>query len=1159
MYVQSIQLLDAPGIALPLSLSDLTPQLIILVGPNGSGKSTIGRIIKWQLWPEGVHTAVHASIDWKLKPGDAVAKATVYAGSVHWPDGAPHIPDQAANAWSMNVRALLNERDGALAKVIETALSGGFDLPAVESKFDGSGRVPRNLLKAKNEAQKALQRALDDSEALERKAERLAALIVDVKRAVAAHDEKVLAEYALTLAKKRTARRQQQSVLEQLPGALDRLRVGLDVEIDESTTEVAESKDLIQTRENDLQALDGLVSQLAFPMNEPSIEDVETYITHADTLHELERKLASHTVALTGARSAVTTAKGAILLDTERVEAPGQDAIEALEKALSNVSELTASHAAVVRILQELADPLQTSDPDALSDGARHMRSWLRAPQALVISRAQARANPWGPTVVAIVAALLVIVALGLIITLATEFPAIVAAIAVVLVLCLVAIAVLTVLGLRKPVAATIPAGTDLRAQLQAAWPASAGAEPSNWETDVVTQHLDALEQSIQQGRAAVQLEAQRATAEKRVRSITVERDEAEANLETTVQALGLTTGFAHATLASQAHRLEALAAANQTLALSLSERDEVERQLEAQRQIIQSWLVRVLPSASDSSSAGVKSSLNAISKRLTNLEAARKDARNKRLSIVECTSRNDRQREKLTALWSGAGIPEGERNTLRERLASLGDWEKTQTALTLFAREILALEIKFEQRPDLVNLTEAEAEALIEEQNVLAGTHIDKQAQLSDLQKEIEGALNGDTIQTLTAQQEIAQGQLSDQRDKDAQKAVGRALLQWLNGKVSRDSTPGVLKGARKRFLQFTQDRYSLEVSDGGFVALDHQDGRRRSLDQLSDGTRIQLLLATRLAFLEEAEGQGPKLPLFLDEVLSTTDPERFDQIGRCVLQLVEEGRQVFYATADKAEVVQWHRLCAAVEAPLPKVFHMDEAAVRIPWPDTVALSATVRVRAPDPTGSTTRDYAAQLGVSLPGPRTSFGNWPLILLMHDDLNAAAACWNDGLERVGPFRARHHHGVPLPINFEQTARVLARADLLDAVLELRKIGRGEVVTWADVKASGAITPTRRAEMAACLEVHHDDAVAYLAAVRNIGNMTKKKAQQLEDYFLHQHIIDPQAVLDLDDLAEQALIRVTEHLQAGTMDAGDVRSFVDWVNDVLTVKDALASS
>ena len=52
----------------------------------------------------------------------------------------------------------------------------------------------------------------------------------------------------------------------------------------------------------------------------------------------------------------------------------------------------------------------------------------------------------------------------------------------------------------------------------------------------------------------------------------------------------------------------------------------------------------------------------------------------------------------------------------------------------------------------------------------------------------------------------------------------------------------------------------------------------------ELSDGTRIQLLLACRLAYLEEAEGDT-KTPLFLDEVLSTTDPERFTAVAGAVI----------------------------------------------------------------------------------------------------------------------------------------------------------------------------------------------------------------------------------------------------------------------------------
>ena len=108
-------------------------------------------------------------------------------------------------------------------------------------------------------------------------------------------------------------------------------------------------------------------------------------------------------------------------------------------------------------------------------------------------------------------------------------------------------------------------------------------------------------------------------------------------------------------------------------------------------------------------------------------------------------------------------------------------------------------------------------------------------------------------------------------------------------------EDAPELLKRARDWFISFTHKRYVLEISsDGLFQALDTHTQQRHSLSELSDGTRVQLLLAARIAFIEHTERGGPPMPLFLDEALSTTDPKRFKEIARAVLTLAQT-RQIF------------------------------------------------------------------------------------------------------------------------------------------------------------------------------------------------------------------------------------------------------------------------
>jgi uncharacterized protein YhaN len=77
-----------------------------------------------------------------------------------------------------------------------------------------------------------------------------------------------------------------------------------------------------------------------------------------------------------------------------------------------------------------------------------------------------------------------------------------------------------------------------------------------------------------------------------------------------------------------------------------------------------------------------------------------------------------------------------------------------------------------------------------------------------------------------------------------------------------------------------------------------------------------MQLLLAVRVAFAQSAEIDA-KLPLVLDEVLSATDPERFAAVADAVLELVKDGRQVFYLTCQPPDAAIWRERAkaAAVE----------------------------------------------------------------------------------------------------------------------------------------------------------------------------------------------------------------------------------------------------
>jgi len=87
-------------------------------------------------------------------------------------------------------------------------------------------------------------------------------------------------------------------------------------------------------------------------------------------------------------------------------------------------------------------------------------------------------------------------------------------------------------------------------------------------------------------------------------------------------------------------------------------------------------------------------------------------------------------------------------------------------------------------------------------------------------------------------------------------------------------------------------------------------------SLDRLSAGTRVQLLLSVRLAFIEQQE-QGYRLPIILDETLANSDDEKAEQIMHAVLEICRNDRQVFYCTAQMDELDKWKQTIDSDDEP--------------------------------------------------------------------------------------------------------------------------------------------------------------------------------------------------------------------------------------------------
>lgn len=108
------------------------------------------------------------------------------------------------------------------------------------------------------------------------------------------------------------------------------------------------------------------------------------------------------------------------------------------------------------------------------------------------------------------------------------------------------------------------------------------------------------------------------------------------------------------------------------------------------------------------------------------------------------------------------------------------------------------------------------------------------------------------------------------------------------------------VIKRANEWLECLTQNRCTSLKEDGQRITVVDtvDDNRTKKIEQLSTGTKVHLALAVRLAVIEQSETQHLRFPLFLDEVMATSDSDARTALAEALKEIAKE-RQVIVLTS--------------------------------------------------------------------------------------------------------------------------------------------------------------------------------------------------------------------------------------------------------------------
>ncbi|MFA7671964.1 MAG: hypothetical protein WCY53_06905, partial [Sphaerochaetaceae bacterium] len=176
---------------------------------------------------------------------------------------------------------------------------------------------------------------------------------------------------------------------------------------------------------------------------------------------------------------------------------------------------------------------------------------------------------------------------------------------------------------------------------------------------------------------------------------------------------------------------------------------------------------------------------------------------------------------------------------------------------------------------------------------------------------------------------------ELNQLRISQVESKTVQFLFEYLEEVSQQSADSVILQSAASWFERITSNRYLLKVNNEDFFAFDNVNQTNYDFSQLSDGTRIQLIFAIKIAFIESQEAfSGVKFPLFMDELLANSDDKRSLAIIKAISEIAKE-RQVFYFTAQADEVEKFKSYADEVfnEISMQKLWSKDRSSPLVPF----------------------------------------------------------------------------------------------------------------------------------------------------------------------------------------------------------------------------------
>ena len=1133
MLLKRLKIDRLPGIDESFEIKPSSPGIHVIFGPNAIGKSSICRAVKCLYWDD-LGPSERTSVTGQFELDGENWQAEREGSRLRWrfedelraPPGIPASHNH--RSFFLRLRDLIDPSlDGTrdIASEIKRQMSGGYDLRDIlENLFPVVSRGQgRNQRKEFQKAEQDVEDTERDQVALQRRANELTTLRARMEAAAKDHRRLPLVQRAIDLA---NCVEEQDSVtaeITSLPPALANLG-GQELEqIDQFQSRIGELDDRIRTLEYQREAAHNAQqdSRLSAVVDKSNLKN---WRQNAEELVRIGLELESAEKEQSQCHSEMEAALSALGSGNCDQVAFTLEEHHSIFNFLREADKRRMEKNAIVERLRLLETDEQCADGESrledLRAGIEQLRQWLRTPEAeSAWDRLRARGT-WilfavAMAVVGAGMAFLVDPRFGLLLTATAGFLA----------------PVLLMRG-RNP-------DSGARSNAEKAYAKLNIEPPDQWNCKSVEERLRGLEENL------ASIESRRGNARDR----DVERQNLNNRLTQVIEAdslldeqrnrlldiLKLESMLPDAELVDMARALDQYRKARTRYEGAAGRVADLitrhDRHLSSLTEILQRH-----GEPAPENAAAAKIFLDALSDRNAQLAQAIGDVHQANLQLEQIHAERGQAIESISKVYAAASLENGDRSGMASLLEFLPEYRELKRKATSLETKIdlYRNELTTAEEAELADSDKATLERLAQELSAAESKADEIRNEIAGIEAEVKKATRGSDLEELIARREKARTELQDRRDEAIFATAGRFLVDSVEREYEQNQMPRVLERARNHFSEFTHHGYELRLSRDAesprLYAIDLPSGEPRDLNQLSDGTRVQLLLAARMAFAEEIE-QGEALPLFLDEALDQSDPARFEAIARSLARIAHDrGRQIFYLTSDPLDR---DRIRHAIGDDIDvAVTDLDLGQIRkesrsVAEPATLQVPPRATIPAPD--GEEMEDYGVKLGVPAFAPSRGYAQQNFFYVLPDDLPLLHEVLMNGIEQAGQWKTVS--GTALAerlMTYADTAgEIDSRVRLLEVFCEAWNQGRGRTVDRDALVQSGAVSHRYLDDIAAISKELGNDPEQLVSTLQaredpRVRGFRNSNVTALEEYLRDNGYLDDRPILDEGELTIRSL-------------------------------------